>query len=128
MNSVSSVPSYLRLKLCSYDNQPLVVVHLVLAWHQALLSLPLLGRVELAVPALGSRRLILLSVKPAPEEQRPRLLVFDAADGAGAGREFPVDLTCSFEQVFPMDAETRQHLRVVASVILAAGPERRSLN
>ncbi|UOQ69359.1 hypothetical protein [Hymenobacter volaticus] len=71
MNSFTPVPTYLLLKLCSYDEQPLVVVHVVLAWHQALLSLPLLGRVDLAVPDLGSRRLVLLSIKPAPEEHSP---------------------------------------------------------
>ncbi|MDF7815864.1 hypothetical protein [Hymenobacter sp. YC55] len=130
MNSFTSVPAYLLLKLCSYDEQPLVVVHVVLAWHQALLSLPLLGRVDLAVPDLGSRRLVLLSIKPAPEEHSPRLIVFDGVDGPGCrtGRELPVDLTCSFEQAPMVAAEARQHLLAVASVILAAGHERRSLN
>ena len=130
MNSFPPVPPYLRLKLCSYDNLPLVVVHLVLAWHQALLSLPLLGRVDLAVPDLGARRLVLLSIKPAPDEQRPRLIVFDEANGhePGTGRELPVDLTCSFEELPLVAAEAREHLRAVASVILAAGHERRSLN
>lgn len=130
MTATTQAPAYLLLQLRSCDDQPLVVVHLVLARHAALLRLPLPGRVELSMPGLGARRLILMSVTPAPEEQRPRVIVFDETSGPGpaAGRELPADLTSSFEGPPTLMVEAPSYLRVVAAVILASGQERCSPN
>ncbi|MGI4885856.1 MAG: hypothetical protein ACRYFR_12930 [Janthinobacterium lividum] len=130
MHASTPVPTHLLLKLRSCDEKPQVLVHVVLARHAALLRLPLLGRVDLSVPGLGARQLVLVSVEPAPAGQRPRVVVFDAANGPGptAGRVLPADLTGAFWGLPAAAAEAHQHLRAVASVILAAGHERRSLN
>lgn len=127
MHASLPVPPYLLLKLRSCDEQLPVLLHVVLARHPALLGLPLLGRVDLSMPGLGARRLVLVSIGPAPAGQHPRVVVFEEAGGSATGRTLPADLTGVFGGL-PAAADAHQHLRIAAAVILTAGYERRSLN